>query len=170
MLAPRRTARVNGRIIKLTDSISTINGIRGAGVPSGTRWAMFILNCFTNLNIIYPSQMGKDKARVNDKWLLEVKTYGNSPNRLVKRIKKNNVKKNNIAPGAVIPPKATFSSATKALIIIVTNFSIFLLINQYIWGKNKIVETDDNQFKGKVKLNKPVLGLNEENRSPILDF
>lgn len=33
ILAVSRTANVMGRIIKLIDSIITMNGIRGAGVP-----------------------------------------------------------------------------------------------------------------------------------------
>lgn len=39
MLAIRRTARVNGRITLLMDSISTIKGINAGGVLWGTRWA-----------------------------------------------------------------------------------------------------------------------------------
>lgn len=39
ILADRRMASVPGRIIFLTLSIHTINGIRIGGVPWGTRWA-----------------------------------------------------------------------------------------------------------------------------------
>ena len=39
MLAERRIAKVPGRIIFLTVSISTINDISADGVPCGTRWA-----------------------------------------------------------------------------------------------------------------------------------
>lgn len=38
ILAVRRIARVKGRITSLRDSIMTIKGIRGAGVPWGVRW------------------------------------------------------------------------------------------------------------------------------------
>ena len=37
ILAASRTARVPGRIIFLTVSIRTINGIRAPGVPNGTK-------------------------------------------------------------------------------------------------------------------------------------
>jgi hypothetical protein len=37
MLAANRTDKVIGRIIFLTISIKTINGISGAGVPNGTK-------------------------------------------------------------------------------------------------------------------------------------
>jgi len=39
MLAERRTAKVIGRIMLLTVSITTMNAIRGPGVLCGTRWA-----------------------------------------------------------------------------------------------------------------------------------
>jgi hypothetical protein len=39
ILAIRRTARVRGRMIFLTDSISTIKGISRLGVLWGTIWA-----------------------------------------------------------------------------------------------------------------------------------
>lgn len=38
ILAVKRIERVIGRIIKLIDSIITINGISKAGVPWGVRW------------------------------------------------------------------------------------------------------------------------------------
>lgn len=39
MLAARRIASVAGRIVFLIVSITTIKGIKGVGVPRGTRWA-----------------------------------------------------------------------------------------------------------------------------------
>lgn len=39
ILAASRTANVPGRIILLIVSIKTIKGIKGPGVPCGTRWA-----------------------------------------------------------------------------------------------------------------------------------
>ena len=39
MFAANRTAKVPGRIIFLTVSISTIKGISGPGVPAGIKWA-----------------------------------------------------------------------------------------------------------------------------------
>lgn len=39
MLAASRMAKVPGRITFLMVSISTMTGVRGPGVPAGTRWA-----------------------------------------------------------------------------------------------------------------------------------
>jgi len=39
MLAANRTARVPGRMMFLTVSMHTMNGIRAGGVPWGTKWA-----------------------------------------------------------------------------------------------------------------------------------
>lgn len=44
--AIRRTLRVSGRIVLLTNSINTINLIRAGGVPLGTRWANMNSGCF----------------------------------------------------------------------------------------------------------------------------
>ncbi len=44
MLAASRMAKVKGRITDLTDSIITITGIKGAGVPSGTKCDITELN------------------------------------------------------------------------------------------------------------------------------
>jgi hypothetical protein len=38
MFATRRTIRVRGRIIVLTNSIRNSNTVKGSGVPSGMRW------------------------------------------------------------------------------------------------------------------------------------
>jgi hypothetical protein len=67
---------------------------------------------------MYPNQTGRDIARVKDKCLLDVNTYGRSPITLVKIIKKKVVKKNNLAPGEIITPRAIFNSFIKELIII----------------------------------------------------
>ena len=49
MLAANRTLKVRGRIKFLTISIKTINGTRGRGVPSGTKWASDLLVFFKKL-------------------------------------------------------------------------------------------------------------------------
>ena len=45
IFAASRTARVPGRMTPLTSSIRTIKGIKGYGVPSGTRWASIETGC-----------------------------------------------------------------------------------------------------------------------------
>ena len=74
MLAASRTAKVPGRIIVLTLSISTITGINAPGVPTGTKCAMFELNCTEILYRTDPSQSGSDKLNVKLKCLDLVKT------------------------------------------------------------------------------------------------
>lgn len=39
ILAASRTLKVNGRMVFLINSMQTIKGIRGLGVPRGTKWA-----------------------------------------------------------------------------------------------------------------------------------
>lgn len=74
ILAANRTAKVRGRINDLTVSIITIIGIKGAGVPRGTKWAIILLNCKITDQTIDPSHRGRDKVKVNTKCLEEVKT------------------------------------------------------------------------------------------------
>jgi len=74
ILAANRTAKVMGRIIDLTVSIITITGIKGAGVPRGTKWAIILLNCRTIDQTIDPNQIGNERANVKTKCLEEVNT------------------------------------------------------------------------------------------------
>jgi hypothetical protein len=52
MFAVSRTARVPGRIIFLTVSMHTINGIKAAGVPCGTRCSNIWFVLLIHPNII----------------------------------------------------------------------------------------------------------------------
>lgn len=89
ILAANRTDKVIGRIIFLTISINTINGIRGAGVPKGTRWAKNNRVLLKMLKIINPNQRGKAKDRVIAKCLVEVKEKEIRPKVLLKIINAN---------------------------------------------------------------------------------
>lgn len=73
ILAISRTDRVMGRIIFLTDSISTIKGIRTEGVLWGTIWANMWLVWLSQPYTIKVSQRGKARVRVRVKWLDAVK-------------------------------------------------------------------------------------------------
>ncbi len=74
MFAANRTERVRGRISLLINSINTIKGIKGIGVPSGTRWANIEEGVFNMPKIICPTQRGKASAKVKTRWLGDVKT------------------------------------------------------------------------------------------------
>lgn len=87
MFAASRTDKVIGRIMFLTISISTINGIRGAGVPKGTRWARKWRVLLIILKIIKPNHIGKAKERVIARWLVAVKENEINPRVLLKIIK-----------------------------------------------------------------------------------
>jgi hypothetical protein len=50
-LAPNRNPRVIGWINRLIDSTKTMNGIKGAGVPLGTRWLSFLFHFIKNPSI-----------------------------------------------------------------------------------------------------------------------
>lgn len=85
----RRIAKVKGRIASLSDSIITINGISGIGVPWGVRWDRRLLRYAEILKIIIPTHIGRDRERQNLMCLVEVKIYGYSPIKLFNKIVKN---------------------------------------------------------------------------------
>lgn len=74
ILAVKRTDKVIGRMTFLTVSIITIKKLKTIGEPIGTKWAITILNLFTNENRIKVIQNGKAKNIVNTKWEEEVNT------------------------------------------------------------------------------------------------
>lgn len=73
ILAARRTAKVPGRIILLMVSITTMKGIRAAGVLWGTKWANMCLEWFTQPNNIKETHKGAANVKVKIKCLELVK-------------------------------------------------------------------------------------------------
>jgi hypothetical protein len=90
MFAANRTDNVIGRIILLIISITTINGIKGAGVPDGTRWAKNSFKLFIRLKVMNANQNGSARDRVMARCLVAVKVNDASPAALLYRISKNN--------------------------------------------------------------------------------
>lgn len=86
MFAAKRTERVIGRIMLLTNSIRTIKGIRTEGVPIGTRCAKNSVKLFVNLNNMKAIHRGKASERVIAKCLVAVKVKDKSPIVLLVRI------------------------------------------------------------------------------------
>lgn len=73
IFAANRMARVPGRITFLIVSIHTINGIRAAGVPWGTKWENICCVLLIHPNNINLNHNGNAKDKVIDMWLVEVK-------------------------------------------------------------------------------------------------
>lgn len=73
MFAASRTERVIGRIRFLTVSIRTIKGISIRGVPAGIKWTRRLLALFFQAINIVVNQIGKDSAKVKDRWAEGVK-------------------------------------------------------------------------------------------------
>lgn len=81
----RRTPRASGRINRLVVSIKISAGIRGVGVPSGSKWAREADGLFRSPVSRVASQRGKAKAMLMDSWVVGVNVYGRSPRRLIVR-------------------------------------------------------------------------------------
>jgi hypothetical protein len=90
MFAVNRTACVPGRIIFLTGSMHTINGISAAGVPCGTKCSNIWFVLLIHPNIINLTHKGSANVNVIVKCLVLVKINGNSPRKLLNRISENN--------------------------------------------------------------------------------
>jgi hypothetical protein len=90
IFAVSRTAKVAGRIIFLTISINTINGIRGLGVLWGTIWVNIWVEKFIHPYNMKAVHKGRAKVKFIVKWLDEVKMYGNRPKKLFIKMKENN--------------------------------------------------------------------------------
>lgn len=90
ILAANRTDKVIGRIILLTISISTINGIKTPGVPKGTKCAKKDLKSKTTELAITAIHIGSAIVKVKVRWADEVNTYGNKPATLILPNIKNN--------------------------------------------------------------------------------
>lgn len=83
MLAASRNDRVIGRSIILTVSIRTRNGFNQAGAPEGSRDAAKYEGEVAMEDIIKASHIGNPRLKVNNRCLVELKTYGRRPIRLV---------------------------------------------------------------------------------------
>lgn len=103
IFAASRTARVPGRITFLIVSISTIRGIRGPGVPAGTKCANMCCVWLIQPNNINDNQRGNLSDSVRARCLVEVKTYGVSPRKLLKTISEKIEIKIIVLPGLLVP-------------------------------------------------------------------
>ena len=116
IFAANRTARVPGRITFLTVSIKTMKGIKGPGVPEGTRWANMCWVWCTQPKIINDSQRGRARVKVMARCLVLVNTYGRSPRELLKTINLNKLTKIIVPPG-LLGPKSVLNSLCNVVVI-----------------------------------------------------
>lgn len=138
---------MKGRIIKLINSINTINGIKINGVPWGVKWEKKSLKKKVILNRIIEIHNDNDKERQNLKWLEAVKIYGNKPKILFIKIKKKSLIK--IIKFDIEYLMIILNSLIKNLKII---FHIIIGrdgINQNWYGKRKIIKIILNQLREK---------------------
>lgn len=152
ILAVNRTARVPGRIIFLIVSIHTINGIKIAGVPCGTKWANICCVLLIQPYSIKHNHKGKAKVKVNVKWLVLVKIYGNKPIKLLNKIIENKETKINVDPLAPIGPNNVLNSLCSVIKILFQKIWYREGINQNIEGIIKIPKKVLNQFKERLKM------------------
>ncbi len=89
IFAINRTAKVNGRIILLVNSIKTINIIKLNGVSVGTRWESIFLVFLIHPKRIKLTHKGRAIDNVINIWLVEVKIKGINPKELLNMIRKN---------------------------------------------------------------------------------
>lgn len=90
MFATRRTDRVIGRTEILTVSIKTRNGLNAFGAPDGSRLAASVSGFFIMPDKINDAQNGRAKENATARCLVELKTYGSRPVRLLIIRKMNN--------------------------------------------------------------------------------
>ena len=84
MLAARRKERVIGRSKILTVSISTKKGFNQSGAPEGRRPAAKEDGAFTIEERIRANHIGSPNLRVNNKCLVDLKTYGRRPRKFMR--------------------------------------------------------------------------------------
>jgi hypothetical protein len=152
MLAASRIAKVSGRITDLTVSMITITGMRGAGVPNGTKWLITELSWKKVDHSIVPNQRGKDKDKVKTKWLDGVKMYGNSPMKFEKIIKKKKEIKMRKVPGVLKLPKLAINSKPSNRETLFKLLEYWLLTSQNNWGTTINTNSEATQLNPKVIL------------------
>ena len=130
MLAANRTDNVRGRITLLIDSINTITGINGPGVPRGTRCAITLLNWLKIAHSKLPSHRGRANDSVKIKCLLPVNTYGTRPMVLVNKIYIKTVANIKIFPWMSPLPSTALNSSFSISIRLVSVIIIWDLVHQ----------------------------------------
>ena len=148
IFAANRTARVPGRITFLIVSIKTINGIKGPGVPCGTKWANICWVWLIQPYSMKATHKGRERDKVIAKWLVLVKIYGRRPKLLLNTISEKRVTKIIVLPAGELANK-TLNSLCKVVITLDHSKDQRDGIIQKSAGINIIPRNVDNQFKDK---------------------
>ena len=167
ILAASRTARVPGRMTLLTSSIITIKGIKGYGVPRGTRWASMGIGCLTQDMRTWPSHRGRARARVNLRCLEEVNTYGKSPKKLLNIINIRSLILTHVIPGFEAVPRIAINSLFRNLSKFLKTCTYRFDINQNPWGIKSRGRKAASQLIGSPKV--PAWGSKIENKLLIFN-
>ena len=146
MLAASRIARVKGRVIDLTTSISTIKGIRALGVPLGTKCAINASLFTKKGRVTTPNHKASPRGRVNLMCLVDVKTYGISPRKLLTTIRINTLLSTS---DALIPTLEIFTSLISLANVVPTDWITCKAreFNPHALVGNKTAKVILNQFK-----------------------
>jgi hypothetical protein len=161
--AVSRTQSVIGRIKLLVNSIITIKGINGVGVPCGTRWANMWFVFFDHPNIIKAIQKLRERGRVIVICLVGEKIWGYKARKFIIRILKNK----DIIIASVdfsVFPSENFTSFLNVAIIFPSVFFVLSLIF-HILGVTNIGVTRTTSQAEDIK---EELGSNTENRFVII--
>lgn len=165
IFAINRTAKVPGRMMLLTVSMHTINGINTEGVPGGTKWASMWKVWLIQPKIIKLIHKGKPRVNVTAKWLVPVNTKGNKPKKLFTTMKKNNPTNSNVPP-LEPTPNNSLNSLCNVWATQLQSFSLRVGINQKERGIITNPKLKLPQFKDQPK--RPVVGSNTENKFTII--
>jgi hypothetical protein len=89
IFAVRRIERVKGRIIFLTNSITTMKLASGMGVPLGTVWANILPGLLSHPNNIILNQIDNAVGKIVIIWAVGVNKNGNMEEKFKMKIVKN---------------------------------------------------------------------------------
>lgn len=165
ILAARRTDNVIGRIICLTDSISTMNCDSAIGVPVGTKWARKCCVFFLRENNTKANQKGILSLRVNRSWAVMVNMYGTRPIRLNVRIIKKTASNILIFPKLLLFIIEAFISLSK-YIRVLKKIEVIRLLRGFNFNIIGVIKTTSIVMK--FILIKLLIGSKEENRLFIM--
>lgn len=123
--AVSRTHNVIGRIMLLTSSITTINIIRAAGVPWGTKWDSMWLVFFSQPKSIKESQNISEIGRVMVMWEVGEKIWGYKARKFITKIMQKIIRIKSSLPFSFFPNV----NLTSFLKVVISFFFIFMKLD-----------------------------------------
>lgn len=167
MFAVSRTASVPGRIMFLIVSMQTMKGIKGAGVPCGTKCSNMWVALLIQPNTINLNHKGRASVSVMTRCLVLVKTYGNRPKKLLNKINENKEMNRKVLPLlALFSPKRVLNSLCSFVNNVFHSSGYREGINHILIGIRVNPRKVLSQFKDRLRL--LVDGSNTENKFLII--